>query len=116
MEPGSLWRKANSVTAFHRTHLKLFNFLQLSHDPRASPSNRQNNTFRELNVKPSTSQQCSILVEGLPNDATKDLVLNYFENKRRSKGGPVVDADMNSDSRTCRVIFESPDGRLECTN
>ena len=67
-------------------------------------------------MKPSTSQQCSILVEGLPNDATKDLVLNYFENKRRSKGGPVVDADMNSDSRTCRVIFESPDGRLECTN
>ncbi|XP_015766538.1 PREDICTED: uncharacterized protein LOC107345350 [Acropora digitifera] len=84
----------------------------LSHDPRASPSNRQNNTFRELNVKPSTSQQCTILVEGLPNDATKDLVLNYFENKRRSKGGPVVDADMNSDSRTCRVIFESPDDAI----
>ncbi|KAK2554340.1 Protein mono-ADP-ribosyltransferase PARP14 [Acropora cervicornis] len=40
-------------------------------------------------MEPSTSQQCSILVEGLPNDATKDLVLNYFENKRRSKGDAI---------------------------
>lgn len=72
---------------------------------------RQNDTFGEFNVEPSTSQQCSILVEGLPSDATKDLVLNYFENKRRSKGGPVVDVHMNSDSRECRVTFESPDGR-----
>ena len=61
-------------------------------------------------MEPSTSQQSSILVEGLPCDATEDLVLNYFENIRRSKGGPVVDVHMSSDSRRCRVIFESPDG------
>ena len=59
----------------------------------------------------STSQQCSILVQGLQRDATEDLVLNYFENTKRSKGGPVAEVHMNSDSRTCRVIFESPDGR-----
>ena len=61
-----------------------------------------------------SSQQCRIQVEGLPNKATDDLVRNYFENKRRSNGGPVSQVAMNPDSRTCQVTFECPDGRLDC--
>ncbi|XP_068692521.1 protein mono-ADP-ribosyltransferase PARP14-like isoform X2 [Montipora foliosa] len=76
---------------------------------------RKNDSLNEpdsVNVEPKTSQssqQCRIVVEGLPNNATEDLVWNYFENKRRSNGGPISEVVMNPDSRTCQVTFECPD-------
>ncbi|XP_068724841.1 protein mono-ADP-ribosyltransferase PARP14-like [Montipora capricornis] len=76
---------------------------------------RQNDSLKQPdngNAEPTTSQssqKCRILVDGLPNNATDDLVWNYFENKRRSSGGPVSQVVMNSESRTCQVTFECPD-------
>ena len=48
----------------------------------------------------------------LPADATKDVLTNYFENARRSKGGPVTRVDINPELQTCLITFENPDGRL----
>ena len=59
---------------------------------------------------PHSNQQCTIEVAGLPDGATEDLVLNYFENTKRSKGGPVTNIVMNPELQTCQVTFESPDG------
>lgn len=61
-----------------------------------------------LSCKPST-----IKVTGLPERATEDLLTNYFENAKRSKGGPVSNVVIKPDSQTCEVTFESPDGRFD---
>ena len=59
----------------------------------------------------SRPEQCTVEVTGLPPGASEDLVLNYFENARRSKGGPVSTVVINPDSEKCLVTFESREGR-----
>ncbi|RMX48337.1 hypothetical protein pdam_00011104 [Pocillopora damicornis] len=54
-------------------------------------------------------EHCIIEVTGLPDGASEDLVTNYFENVRRSKGGPVSSVVMTPELRKCLVTFESPD-------
>ena len=49
-------------------------------------------------------------VYGLPDGASEDLVVNYFENARRSKGGPVSCVVMQTDFQKCLVTFESAEG------
>lgn len=50
-------------------------------------------------------------VSGLPNGATEDLVINYFENVRRSKGGQVSSVLMQPEFQKCLVTFESAEGK-----
>lgn len=50
-------------------------------------------------------------VTGLPNGATEDLVINYFENVRRSKGGHVFSVEMKPEFQKCLVTFESAEGK-----
>ena len=50
-------------------------------------------------------------VIGLPPGASEDLVINYFENAKRSKGGPVSTVVINPDSQKCLVTFESAEGK-----
>lgn len=62
---------------------------------------------------PSSSsgpEQCTVEVYGLPDGASEDLVVNYFENARRSKGGPVSCVVMQTDFQKCLVTFESAEG------
>jgi len=59
-------------------------------------------------------QQCTIKVTGLPKNATKDLkdeLTNYFENAKRSKGGPVSGIEINRELQSCLISFENPDSR-----
>ena len=49
---------------------------------------------------------------GLPPGATEDLVMNYFENQKKSKGGPVIDVILSPELQKCKVTFESSHGRL----
>lgn len=37
--------------------------------------------------------------------------MNYFENVKRSKGGPVSTVVINPDSQKCLVTFESAEGK-----
>ena len=39
--------------------------------------------------------------------------MDYFENQRRSNGGPVSSVVMKRDLQMCLVTFESPDGKSE---
>ena len=59
-----------------------------------------------------SSPQCTVQVVGLPDCVTEDLVINYFENRKKSKGGPVSRVVISPDLQTCKVTFESPDGRF----
>lgn len=56
-------------------------------------------------------QQCTVKVTDLPTEVTEDVLTNYFENERRSKGGPVSRVDIDRDHQTCWITFESPGGR-----
>ena len=49
-----------------------------------------------------------VFVQGLPQNATEDTVLNYFENSRRSGGGAVEEVKIRGN--VARVLFESSEG------
>ena len=59
----------------------------------------------------SRPEQCTVEVIGLPPGASEDLVINYFENAKRSKGDPVSTVVINPDSQKCLVTFESAEGK-----
>ena len=63
----------------------------------------------------SRPEQCTVEVFGLPPGASEDLVINYFENPKRSKGGPVSAVVINPDSQKCLVTFESAEGKSQLT-
>ena len=52
-----------------------------------------------------------VLVQGLPQNATEDTVLNYFENSRRSGGGVVEEVKIKGNE--ARVLFESSEGNCK---
>ena len=55
-------------------------------------------------------QQCTVKVTGLLADTSEDLLRNYFENKRRSRGGPVSSVDVDRERQECFITFESSNG------
>ena len=59
----------------------------------------------------SRPEQCTVEVFGLPPGASEDLVMNYFENAKRSKGGPVTNVVINPVCQKCLVTFESAEGK-----
>ena len=63
---------------------------------------------KELSVSRVPVSKC-ILVEGLDDNITEDTVATYFESKR-SRGGPVNNADMNPEEGRCYVYFEDSSG------
>ena len=52
-----------------------------------------------------------VVVQGLPQNATEDTVLNYFENSRRSGGGVVEEVKIKGN--VARVLFESSEGNCK---
>ena len=53
----------------------------------------------------------TIKITGLAAKTTKDSILNYFENKRRSGGGDVESVDFQSDTGLAFVTFVDVDGK-----
>ena len=51
-----------------------------------------------------------VIIRGLSKDTTKDALLNYFENTRRSGGGQVEEVKISGNS--ARVKFESSEGNF----
>ena len=51
-----------------------------------------------------------MFIRGLSKDTTEDALLNYFENKRRSGGGPVEEVKISEN--TAQVKFESSEGNF----
>ena len=54
----------------------------------------------------------TIEVADLPKSTTKDSILNYFENKRRSGGGEVETVDLRHESGLAFVTFKDVGGKL----
>jgi len=54
----------------------------------------------------------TIKVSGLPASTTKDSILNYFENKRRSGGGEVETVDLNLEAGVAFVTFKDTGGKF----
>ena len=54
----------------------------------------------------------TIKVTGLPASTTKDSILNYFENKRRSGGGEVETVDLNLKAGVAFVTFKDFGGKM----
>lgn len=54
----------------------------------------------------------TIEVAGLPASTTKDSILNYFENKRRSGGGEVETVDLKLEASVAFVTFKDIGGKL----
>ncbi|PFX27306.1 Tripartite motif-containing protein 3 [Stylophora pistillata] len=76
---------------------------------REPPSPQEPTSVTSAQYGSPIPEQCTIEVTGLPEDASEDLVTIYFENTRRSKGGPVSSVVMTPELRKCLVTFESPD-------
>ena len=51
-----------------------------------------------------------VFILGLSKDTTEDALLNYFENTRRSGGGPVEEVKISEN--TAQVKFESSEGNF----
>ena len=51
-----------------------------------------------------------MFIRGLFKDITEDALLNYFENTRRSGGGPVEEVKISEN--TAHVKFESSEGNF----
>ena len=52
----------------------------------------------------------AVKVTGISRGASEDLLLNYFENSRRSHGGPVADLVFKPSLNMAFVTFESAAG------
>ena len=61
---------------------------------------------RDENIK-------TIEVAGLPGSTTKDSILNYFENKRRSGGGEVETVDLRHEVGVAFVTFKDIGGKMK---
>ena len=53
----------------------------------------------------------TIKVTGLAAKTTKDSIINYFENKRRSGGGAVESVQFRGDTGVAFVTFEDANGK-----
>lgn len=99
-------------------HSELFHFLQrFENQPGSDRENRRRSCpevsdprRRRSELSPAV-RQSTVLVTGLTTDLSEDDLTDYFENVRRSKGGPVSKVDINRERQTCFVTFESPDGK-----
>ena len=60
-----------------------------------------------------SAQQCTVKVTEVPAGTSEEHLMYYFENTRRSKGGPVSSIDMKPDLQMCLVTFEHPEGIFE---
>ena len=65
-----------------------------------------------LEMRDRKDDNKTIEVAGLPASTTKDSILNYFENKRRSGGEEVVTVDFNPEAGVAYVTFKDIGGKL----
>ncbi|KAL3864452.1 hypothetical protein ACJMK2_006136 [Sinanodonta woodiana] len=65
-------------------------------------------TVVEFESPENRSLDREVEVSQIPEKATKDMLLNFFENERKG-GGPVADIKYNESDRTAIVTFESPE-------
>ena len=61
----------------------------------------------------ATPETCSVEVKGLDADTNEDTIQFYFENKRRSGGGPVEEFKYKQGSGVAIITFKEAEGEFE---
>ena len=62
--------------------------------------------------KPAMQEIFSVEVKGLGDNTNEDTILLYFENKRRSGGGPVKELNYNKRSGVAIITFSEAEGEF----
>ena len=60
--------------------------------------------------EPPVLKHSTVQVKGVLPDTSRDFLVFYFENTRRSKGGPVSSIDMKPDLQICLITFKNSEG------
>lgn len=53
-----------------------------------------------------------IKVTNIPDGTSKDALLFFFENRRKSGGGSVEDLEYDPDTKSAVITFEEPEGGI----
>ena len=61
----------------------------------------------------ATPETCSVEVKGLDADTNEETIQLYFENKRRSGGGPVEELKYKQGSGVATITFKEAEGEFE---
>lgn len=56
-----------------------------------------------------------IKVTNIPDGTSKDALLFFFENRRKSGGGSVDDLEYDPDTKSAVITFEEPEGWISYT-
>lgn len=51
-------------------------------------------------------------VTNIPDGTSKDALLFFFENRRKSGGGSVEDLEYDPDTKSAVITFEDPEGEI----
>lgn len=54
----------------------------------------------------------TVVVSGVTSSMSKDMLLNYFENSRRSGGGDIQDLNINVKKGKAHITFINSEGNL----
>lgn len=57
-----------------------------------------------------------IKVTNIPDGTSKDALLFFFENRRKSGGGSVEDLEYDPDTKSAVITFEEPEGKISLLN
>lgn len=74
------------------------------------------NNTSALTSSEELQESRTIEVTGLAPTTTKDSIINYFENTRRSGGGEIEDVKFSSDKGHCVVTFVAAESKWHCCN
>ena len=61
---------------------------------------------------PAEPLQTSVEVTGLEPKLTKEFLMMYFENKKRSQGGPIKDIEVFVEDKRAVITFDDPEGEI----
>ena len=56
-------------------------------------------------------QPLQVIVTGLPSDAQQDTIQFFFENRRRTGGGPTADIQFEPDKGSAIITYIEHEGR-----
>ena len=59
---------------------------------------------------PEEPKTCTIEVQGIPSEASEEVIRLFFENKKRSGGGEVKNVSLDKEEGTAVITFYNADG------
>lgn len=76
----------------------------------ASPQPYARETSKFHRDNSSSYEQCTVILPDLPPEVDEETLTLYFENVKRSRGGPVSNVKIDHERRTGFITFKSRAG------